>query len=171
MQRRPIRTAWCGLWAAAAAVPLATGCGYSSSSLYPSGVRSVYVEMFQSKEFRRGLEMQLTEALRKEIDRRTEYRNAKRNQADSVLSGEILEVRQSTLGEDLVTGRPRQMAATFVTRFRWKDMRTGKILAERDQWIQTVEHVPPVGEDFFHASEAGLNELATRIVDTMETGW
>ncbi|MBN1490768.1 MAG: LptE family protein [Phycisphaerae bacterium] len=171
MQPRRIPTAWCGLWAAAVAVLFATGCGYSSSSLHPGGVRSVYVEMFQSKEFRRGLEMQLTEALRKELDRRTPYRNAPRNRADSVLSGEIFEVRQSGLGEDFVTGKPREMAATFITRFRWKDMRTGKILAEQDQLIQTVEYVQPVGEDFFHASEAGLNALATRIVDTMETGW
>ena len=39
------------------------GCGYSHEALQPQNIRTVYVEMFQSKEFRRGIEMQLTEAL------------------------------------------------------------------------------------------------------------
>jgi hypothetical protein len=168
MQHRVSRLAGmvaCGLFAAAG------GCGYSSSSLHPGSVRSVYVEMFQSKEFRRGLEMQLTEAVRKEIDRVPQYHNAPRNTADSVLSGEVLEVRQSMLGKDFETDQPRQMAATFVVSYRLKDMRTGRILAENKQFTETVNYVQPVGETFFLASEEAMDKLAERIVNSMETGW
>ncbi len=152
-------------------IACAGGCGYSSSSLHPQGIRTVYVEMFQSKEFRRGLEMQLTEALRKEIDRGTPYRNAPKNRADTVLSGEVLEVRQGSLGRDFITDKPRELAATIVVSYRWKDLRTGRILVESPQFTQTIEYVPPLKETFYMASEEGMNKLARRIVDSMETGW
>jgi hypothetical protein len=158
-------------WLAGVLALLAGGCGYSTTSLHPQTVRTVYVEMFQSKEFRRGIEMQLTESLRKELDRGTPYRNAPKNRADTVLSGEILEVRQAVLGKGFNTDLPRELAATFVISYRWKDMRTGRILAENKQFVETVEYVPPVGETFFTASEEAVNKLARRIVDSMETGW
>jgi len=161
---------WVGL-VAGGVVAAAGGCGYSSSSLHPGSVRNVYVDMFQSKEFRRGLEMQLTEALRKAIDSRSRYNNAPRKTADSVLSGEVLEVRQSTLGKSFQTDQPRQMAATFVVSYRWKDLRTGRILAENKQFAQTVEYVTPIGETFFDASQEAMDKLALGIVDNMETGW
>ena len=50
---------------------MVTGCGYSADSLYRKNVRTVYVEMFHSKEFRRDIEFHLTEAVRKQIDRMT----------------------------------------------------------------------------------------------------
>ena len=127
--------------------------------------------MFQSKEFRRRLEMQLTEALRKEIDRNTPYRNTEKTRADTVLSGEILEVRQSPLGRDFRTDLPRQLAATIVVSYRWKDMRTGKILVENQEFAQTVDYVPALDETFSMASEEGMNKLARKIVDSMETAW
>jgi hypothetical protein len=162
------RTSWC---AACGLLIAGGGCGYSSNPLQPQTIRTVYVEMFQSKEFRRGLEMQLTEAIRKEIDRGTPYRNAPKNRADTILSGEILEVRQATLGIDFLTDMPRELAATFVISYRWKDMRTGRILVDNPQFTQTVEYVPPIKETFYIASEEAANKLARRIVDSMETGW
>jgi hypothetical protein len=161
------RVALAGLMAAAGA----GGCGYSSDSLHPGGIRTVYVEMFQSKEFRRGLEMQLTEALVKQIESGSPYRNAPRNKADSVLSGEVLEVRQAALGDDFLTDQPRELTAAIVVRYRWKDMRTGKMLKEMPRLVQNVEYVPPVGETFFIASEDGMNKLARKIVDSMESEW
>ncbi len=149
----------------------AGGCGYSAESLHPQGIRTVYVEMFQSKEFRRGLEMQLTEALRKEIDRGTPYRNAPKDKADTIISGEILEVRQGVLGRNFATDLPREKAATVVLSYRWKDVRTGRILVENRQFAQTVEYVPELRENFFMASEDAMNKLARRIVDSMETAW
>lgn len=168
MQRLSLKTAWC---AACGLVIAAGGCGYSSSPLQRQDVRTVYVEMFQSKEFRRGLEMQITEALRKEIDRGTPYRNAPKNRADTILSGEVLEVRQAVLGKNWLTDMPSELAATFVISYRWKDMRTGRILVENKQFTQTVEYVPPAKETFFIGSAEAVNKLARRIVDSMETGW
>lgn len=167
--RRALRLIRCLL----ACVPAfaATGCGYSMKSLHPEGINTVYVEMFQSKEFRRGLEMQLTEALVKEISARTPYRNAPKKQADTLLTGEIIEVKVNTLGKDFARNLPREQVATLVVSFRWKDMRTGRMLAEKDQFAVSVEYVPPAHETFYQGSEDAVNRMARAIVNSMETGW
>ena len=160
---------------AALAVPaiavLSAACGYSDEPLHRTSVRSVYVDMFQSREFRRGIEFQLTEAVRKEIDRATPYRNAPRERADTILSGEVLEWREDTIGRDFITDRPRETAASLAVRFRWQDMRTGRILAEQDRLVTTVQYVRLAGEDTYNARDEAAAKLARRLVEAMETGW
>lgn len=156
---------------AGALTVLATGCGYSTKSLYPDHIRSVQVEMFQSKEFRRGIEFQLTEALRKQIDRSTPYKNAPQRKADTVLSGEVLEWRESTLGRDAITARPRETAATLTVRYRWQDQRTGKILLDQPRFVQTVTYVRPTGETAYDGREEAVNKIARRIVESLERAW
>ncbi|NLX15159.1 MAG: hypothetical protein GXY44_16135 [Phycisphaerales bacterium] len=159
---------WCLVLTFALAV--VTGCGYSSESLYPSNVRTVYVDMAQSKEFRRGIEFQLTEALRKEIDRMTPYRNAPREKADTLFTAEVLEWRESTLGRSWLD-RPRQTAATLAIRYRWQDMRTGKILAEHPRFITTVEYVRPAGETTHNAIDDATSKMARKIVESLARDW
>jgi hypothetical protein len=160
-----------GMLVGLAMLVLGSGCGYSTSGLYRPNIQTVYVEMFQSKEFRRGIEFQLTEALRKQIDRSTPYRNAPRNRADTILTGEVLEWRESTLGRDLFTALPRETAGTLMVRYRWQDMRTGKILVDQPRLVTTVEYVRPVGEKVFNARDEAVDRLARRIISSMETPW
>ena len=71
----------------------AAGCAgyrFGADSLYPSDIQTVYVPMFQSDSYRRGLAEQLTEAVCKEIEKRTNYKVVNTPNADSVLSGRIL---------------------------------------------------------------------------------
>jgi len=150
---------------------LLAGCGYSSDSLYRESVGSVYVDMAESREFRRGIEFKLTEALRKEIDRITPYTNSRREKADTILKAEVLEWRQSTLGEDIWTDQPRQTAATLAIRYRWQDMRTGKILAENPRFVTTVEYVRPAGENVHNAYDDAVTRLARKVVQSMERPW
>jgi len=153
------------------AAMLTTGCGYSNESLHREHIRTVYVEMFQSKEFRRGIEFQLTEALRKTIDLNTPYKNAPREKADTILSGEVLEWRQATMGRSFATDLPRETAGTLSIRYRWQDMRTGKLLVDRPRLITTVQYVPPVGETVHHARDDAVNRLARKVVASMERPW
>ena len=57
---------------------LLCGCGdtgvYSNESLFEDDVDSVYVEMFDSLSFRRGIEYELTDALAKRIEAETPYK-------------------------------------------------------------------------------------------------
>ena len=110
------------------------------------------MNIFESKEFRRGLELQLAEALTKRIEAESPFKLAKKEIADTILTGEILEVRQASLGRSFRTVTPRETAATLVVSFRWKDLRNGEVLVERPTFVQTVDYIKPLGEDFYHAS-------------------
>ena len=148
------------------------GCGYSSKRPFPTGIETVHVEMLQSREFRRDLEFALTEALVKRIEMDTPYRIADKANADTIFSGEILDVLQSVLGNQFQTDDPRELGVTIVMRYRWKDQRTGKILVERPRFVHMDAYIPPLGESFTKGvAVRGLDRMAERIVETMETDW
>ena len=101
----------------------------------------------------------------------TDYKLADKNRANTMLTGQVLEVRQATLGTDFKSDLPRETQATFIVSFRWKDLRTGKTLVDRPRFAQTVDYIRPVGEDFFDASQEALDDLAERIVEQMQSDW
>ncbi|MBI4717419.1 MAG: hypothetical protein HY763_06420 [Planctomycetes bacterium] len=148
-----------------------TGCGYSTKRPFPTDIRTVHVEMFHSKEFRRELEFRLTEALVKRIEMDTPYRIAPRETADAVLTGEILHVDNRTFGDDLDTDLPREIASTIVVRFRFQDIRSGDVLVERPRFVYQASYIPPVGETFSKGMVRGLDGLAEQIVESLETDW
>ncbi len=164
---------WTGItvWLAGCAAALSGGCGYSNEPLHRASVQTIYVEMFESREFRRGIEFQLTEAVRKAIDTQTQYKNVPREKADTILSGEVLEWREATIGRSFATDLPRETAATLAIRYRWQDMRTGKLLVDQPRLITTVQYVPPVGETVHNARNEAVDRLARRIVAGMERPW
>lgn len=150
----------------------AGGCGYSTKRPFPSGINTVYVEMLQSREFRRDLEFALSEALVKRIEMDTPYKIADKSVADTEFTGEILEVQQRVIGNQFETDQPREIGATIVMRYRWKDLRSGDILVERPRFVHMTSYIPPAGETFAKGVNVrGLDGMAERIVETMETGW
>lgn len=154
------------------ALTVASGCGYSTKRPFRSGIQTVHVEMIESREFRRELEFSLTEALVKRIEMDTPYRIANRPYADTEFSGEILEVRQRVIGKQFGTNDPREIGATVVMRYRWKDLRSGEILVERPRFVHMTSYVPSVGESFEKGIDVrGLDQMAERIVETMESDW
>jgi len=165
------RAGWVRVVVIVGAIAGLTGCGYTTERPFRQDVRTVHVPIFQSKEFRRGLEFQLTEALQKRIQLDTPYRLADKRRADTELTGEIIEIRQNTFGQDFVTGLPRETGATIVMSFQWKDLRSGEILVDRPAFTQTAEYIRPVGEDFFVGSERFVDRLAESIVEQMEEPW
>lgn len=155
-----------------AAVALAvTGCGYTTERPFRTDVESVHVEMFQSREFRRGIEFRLTEAVRKQLEMNTEYKNAPREQADTLITGEVLEFRQASFAKDFRTDLPRQIGGVLIVSFRWQDQRTGKVLAEIPRLLYQVDRVPTVGETEFYGLDLAVDGMARKIVREMETTW
>lgn len=166
-----LRISWRGIGIAATLALSGGGCGYRTDRPFRRDVKTVAVEIFDNKDFRRGLELQLTEALAKRIESETPYRLAKRETADTLITGEVKEVRQATLGDDFRTALPRETAATMIIAFQWKDLRTGQILLDRPNFAQTVDYVPPLGENFYHASQRICDRMAERMVEQMEADW
>lgn len=159
------------LTACAMALLPAAGCSYSTKRPFPDNVQTVAVDMFQSKEFRRELEFDLTEAVVKRIEMDTPYAIRSRKVADTVLEGEILEVRQNAFADEFGTGRPREVAATIVVSCRWKDLRDGRILMEVPRLTYTTSWIPPVHETFAKGMVRGMDGLAEKIVESMESDW
>lgn len=164
---------------AVAGLLLPGGCGYTTdrqavirtTNSKNERIRTVALDVFQTREFRRGLELQLTEALAKRIEAETPFKLAKKDRADTILTGEIIEVRQATIGRDFRTVTPRETTASVIVSFQWKDLRSGEVLMDRPRFVQAVDYVRPVGEDFHHASQRAMDRLAERIVEQMESEW
>ena len=148
-----------------------TGCGYSTRRPFPTDIRTVHVEMFHSKEFRRELEFRLTEAIVKRIEMDTPYRIAGPRTADALMTGEILSVRNRTFGDDFDTDLPREIGSTVEVRYRLTDLRSGEILVERPRSVFQTAYIPPVGETFTQGMTRALDGLAEGIVESMETTW
>ena len=147
------------------------GCGYRAGGPYRSDIRTVYVDMAGSKEFRRDLEFTLTEAIKKRIGTDTPYRLAPREKADTILVTEVLEERQTAFAQDFQTRQPREKTATLAVRVQWKDVRTGRILVDQPTLLQAADYLPPTGETEKLAQERALDRLAARIVATMYEDW
>jgi len=150
---------------------LAGGCGYTTERPFRRDVTTVHVEPFASKAFRRRIEMNLTEAIKKRIQMDTPYRLADKGIADTELTGEVLEVRQATLGRDFRSNLPRETHLLLAVRFQWKDLRTGKVLVKRDRWIQSFDYARPVKETEFIALQGAIDRMAETIVEQMEADW
>ena len=65
------------------------GCGYHWQSVYRQDVHSVAVPIFTTKDFRRGIEFKLTQAIIVQIEARTPYKVESRERADTILEGEV----------------------------------------------------------------------------------
>lgn len=147
------------------------GCGYRAGGPFRSEIRTVYVEMFGSKEFRRDLEFLLTEAVKKRIATDTPYRLANRQDADTILMAEVLEERQAALAPDFRSRQPREQQATMAVRVQWKDVRTGRVLVDQPVMLQAADYLPPAGESERLAQERAADRMAARIVAALYEDW
>ncbi len=147
------------------------GCGYRSDELFRPDVRTIYVDMFTSKEFRRDLEFSLTEAVKKRISMETPYRLAPREKADTILKGEVIEERQTAFAPDPESRLPREKQLTLAVKLQWKDQRTGRILMDQPVLLQAVDYLPPAGETEKFAQHKDIDRLAQRIIAKLYAEW
>jgi hypothetical protein len=157
-----------GLMLPLAAVALWSGCaGYSSSSLYRDDIKTIYVRFFDNRTFRRGLEVFLTKAVVDEVKLSTPLVFASRDQADSVLTGELMEFRLQTAVEsqkvEVIVTR-----VTAVVKFRWYDRLTGADIVP-EQTIEETVRIAPTLEENEH--DLVFGEAAKRIVEHMREPW
>lgn len=159
-------------------VSLLSGCGYMVGNGFGPEIRSVSVPIFQNDTYRRNIEYQLTEAVQKEIQNRTPFLLARGDQADTKLTGRIVEVRKDVLGETRFDD-PRELQLTIMIRTKWEDLRSGQILAQQEvplspddiPVIGQAEFAPEVGHSLATATQDSVTRLARRIVNMMETAW
>ncbi len=149
-----------------------SGCGYTLRPPYDQTVRTVYVPIFRSSSFSRDLNLQLTEAVIKEIQDRTPYRVVGRPQgADSTLTGEIQFVQKDGIVQS-PENLPRGLRGRIAVQVRWVDNRAGGSNPIGSTVIdEAVNFFPEVGETQQQAYQRAIERLARQIVNNMEQPW
>ena len=145
---------------------------YSSRSIYPADIGSVYVEMFNSESFRRGSEYDFTDALAKRIESQTPYKVvSSRDRADSVISGQIVSAGQTSLTAERETGRTLENEVLLLAVVSWKNLKTGRLLIDDSSVTASANYSEWQKQGFRYGATLAANNLARKIIELMEKEW
>jgi len=148
-----------------------TGCGYSSTELYPAQYNSVSVPNFDNTSNTRGVEFDLREALVKEIEQRTPYKVvSSTGRGDTRLSGTVTSVQRELVSRDPSAGLPQEIEITIRVNFAWDDQRTGQTIRGYDGLSAEGQFIPnrTVGEFGEDGTRLAVQRLAQDIVTRMQ---
>ncbi len=157
------------------------GCaGYQigNQSLFPAEIHTVYVPVVGSNSFRRNLGERITEAVIKEIEKRTPYKVVGDPNADSVLTCRLIGENKQVLVPDL-TGDSRQSQVNLRMQVNWVDRKGAELRkpgsvacpAELVNVAGSGEVAPEVGQSIATAQQQAICNLAEQIVGLMEKPW
>ena len=146
--------------------------GYSNETLFPNDVRSVRVEMFDNRSFRRGVEYELTDALAKRIEAQTPYKIvSSSDRTDSVISGQLVSISESALTIEREMAEPLEKEVVLTAVVTWKNLNTGRLMMDNKRVTAAASYSEFQNQDFTYASALAANKLAQRIVEHMENDW
>lgn len=160
------------------ALLLSIGCaGYKigTRNLYRNDVRTIHVPIIKSDSFRPELGVMLTEAVQKEIERRTPYKLTNVETADSVMTCRLTGDSKRVVGET-ITDEPRILQSVMNVEMSWTDRR-GMVLVETRflppgevtfYFSENTSFVPEAGQSMSTANLRLIERLANHIVDQME---
>lgn len=147
--------------------------GYSFGGVYDKGIVTVGVPVFENRTFSNGIEVMLTDALVKEIQRRTPWVVAQPEDSDATLGGivrraEIRELQQSTQ-----TGTTLEAAFILEVDFTLRDNRTGRTRVSRERFASAGSFVPnsAYGERLAVGERDAVQRLARDIVGELRSDW
>jgi len=167
-----------------AAILLCSGCAgyrFGNNTLYAPNVRTVYVPVFQTDSYRvtPGIDLgeRLTEAVCKEIEKRTPFKVVGTPDADSVLTGRIVADTKRMVVES-PTDQSRQVEMNIQVLVTWAD-RGGSVLASGGVPLpaasvdvgQAAMLVPEFGRSVVSTQQEGIVKMAQQIVGLMEEPW
>jgi len=158
-------------------VSVATGCGYhvaGQATRMPPDVHTIAVLPLDNRTTTYRIEQRFTNALVQEFLQRTKYKIVPAaNDADAVLTGQILKIEGAAVTYDYTTGRATTMLVTVTMKVRLED-RDHKTLYENDNYVfrQPYEISTDV-TSFFQEESPALDRMsrdfASRLVaDVLE---
>jgi hypothetical protein len=147
--------------------------GYSFNSTFDSSIKSIHVSMFQNNTFTHGVEVELTDAIIKELQRTTPWKVTSDTSAQTTLSGTISGSRLQALSYARVSGLVQEEAVILTIEFDWKDNRTGKVLVSRREFSVADSFVPSqdVGERIEVGQNAAIQQLAHDVAAQLRSNW
>lgn len=147
--------------------------GYSFSSSFSTDVRTVHIPIFENPTFARGLEIELTDAIIKEIQRSTPWTVVASDSAQTQLTGRINDAQLRRLSTGRGSGLAQELAYTITVEFEWKDARNGKVLVARSNFSASDTFVPTEGlnERIETGQHGAIQRLARDIVAELRSNW
>lgn len=147
--------------------------GYVWSSTYAADIHSVHVPIFQNSTFSRGIEIELTDAIIKEIQSKTPWRVVPADAASTTLTGAITDSRLRSLSLGRDSGLVQEQAVELTVQFEFKDNRTGKVLVARRNFAASDAFVPAQGlnERLETGQHGAIAKLARDIVAELRSSW
>lgn len=169
--------ALCAILGAIAIASVATGCGYhvaGQATRLPPDVHTIAVLPLDNRTTTYRIEQRFTNAVVQEFLERTRYKIVPAaNDADAVLSGQIMKIEGAAVTYDYTTGRATTMIVTVTMKVRLED-RDHKTLYENDNYVfrQPYEISTDVNS-FFQEESPALDRMsrdfASRLVaDVLE---
>lgn len=158
-----------------------SGCAayqFGNQAMFRPGIRTVHIPVVRNDTFRHDLGIRLTEALGKEITRRTPYTVTGNPNADTVLTCRVVNESKRVLTET-DTDDPRALDAAISVEATWTS-RSGQLLMQNNvvpsgalaiTFGQDARFVPEAGQSIDSATQAAIENLAERIVSQMESRW
>lgn len=147
--------------------------GYALSSSYESSIRTVSVPMFQNPTYSYGLEVELTDAIIKEIQATTPWRVTTDSTATTILTGTLTKSDLQRLSTNSASGYVQEMAVRLTVDFDFKDSRTGKTLVSRRNFTASDFFVPTTGvqEKLESGQSFAVHRMAKDIVAELRSNW
>ena len=168
--------------------------GYTTRPNYRADICSVRVPIFKSRiyfdETRQGLEMQLTQAVIRQIELKTPWKV--KEDADTELTGTIVSLNKSILNRNQ-KNLPRETETDLAVQVKWVDLRTGENLTKPARGpgalppppdapgvpapAPTVavfslgQLIPEIGQSNATADKQNVDRMAVQIVSMMEEPW
>ena len=134
--------------------------------IYAGELDQVFVAYFDNDTYYRDLQFQLTEQIVSEIVSSPGLHLSSKEDAEVVLTGTLLDVRQHVLAED-PSQQPLLTSVTLTVEARVEDSRSGEVLRS-SRLSQHGEFAPTQGETLFSAQAEAIEFLARDIVRLLE---
>jgi len=147
--------------------------GYATVSPYPTKYQSVAAPIFRNQSYMRGFELDLADALVKEIESSTPYKVRSEASADTVLRGTLTSIDLVELSKDPSTGLANEMMVRVRADFEWVDLRTGERIVAKQGVESAALFVPsyPAREPLELGRFAAVQQLARDLVGAMQSKW
>jgi hypothetical protein len=159
---------------------LLSGCAtyqIGNASLFPPDIQTVYVPIVESASFRPDLGEALTEAIVKEIERRTPYKVVGSPSADSILSAKLIEDTKRVIVENKFD-EARSTEVNYQIRVTWINRKGDQIyngaVPLPPQFVQLgqgANYIPEFGQSYTTSEMQIVEKLASQIVGLMEKPW
>jgi hypothetical protein len=160
---------------------LVAGCAgyqFGNRSLYRNDIRTIHIPVVRSDSFRPELGVLLTEAIQKEIERRTPYKLSDFASSDSVLNCRITADSKRVTAET-PTDESRLLQTVMSVEVQWVDQRNVPLIETRFlpngettfYFADNENFVPEAGQSIATANQRLVERLANHIIDQMEMRW